>query len=783
MKRTVLSILLLSLLIGCIRETKIEKRSIVNFGRDWQFKKATDPHAGSGTWTDVTVPHIPKIEPLVITDQWQGMSWYQKTFNIPEDVGRKVFIYFEGVMHETDVFVNGKLAVHHVGGYLPFTVDATPYIKFGEENRVKVKTSNWDNPEIPPGKPIENLDFNYYGGIYRNVYLIITDPIYISDPVNANKSSGGGVLVHFNEVDQNMATGFIKVHVKNECPEGKAIYFEAILKDADAKAIRFKSEPVIVQTGSNFDLIKNFTIERPKLWSPQYPNLYDIEIRLFASNKLVDNLTLQTGIRSLELSEGGFSINGEKQYIRGTNRHQEYPYIGYALSDEAQWRDAVKIKNAGFDLVRLSHYPQAEAFLNACDELGLMVMNCIPGWQYFGDSVFQENALKDCRDMIRRDRNHPSVVFWELSLNESQMTDEFIQHTTQILKEELPFEGVYSAGWTDHPAYDLFIPARQHGQPPDYWNFYKDGKRPVFIAEYGDWEYYAQNAGFNQTDFADLKEDERTSRQLREAGEQRLLQQALNFQEAANSNRKGSGTIGDANWLMFDYNRGYSPDLETSGISDIFRIPKFSYYFYQSQRSPDKLADERLESGPMVKIASYWNKESPLEIKVYSNCGEVALYLNNTLVSRQKPTIDQYSTHLSHPPFIFDLEKFTPGHLEAVGFIDGQVRTRDIVTTPGKATAIRLAVDLSSIPINTEYPDVLFVYASVVDENGTVVPDASHQISFTVDGGAELIGENPAPAKAGITAILLRTDGLQGPVKIMARSEGLDGGEVVIGVE
>jgi beta-galactosidase len=315
----------------------------------------------------------------------------------------------------------------------------------------------------------------------------------------------------------------------------------------------------------------------------------------------------------------------------------------------------------------MSHYPHAEAFMNACDELGILVMNSLTGWQFFGNEIFQKNAIQDIRDMARRDRNHPSVIFWEASLNETQMTESFMKEATQALKEELPFSHNYSACWIDNNNYDIFIPARQHGQAPDYWTKYNKVYRKIFIAEYGDWEYYAQNAGFNQKEFANLKEDERTSRQLRAHGEKRLLQQAYNFQEAANSNRKGINTIGEANWVMFDYNRGYSDDLESSGISDIFRIPKFAYSFYQSQRDANVILDTKLTSGPMLTIANNWTETSPLNITAYSNCEEVALYLNDVLVAKQKPLLNQNSDQLKHPPFLFKLDKFISGTLRAEG--------------------------------------------------------------------------------------------------------------------
>jgi beta-galactosidase len=408
-------------------------------------------------------------------------------------------------------------------------------------------------------------------------------------------------------------------------------------------------------------------------------------------------------------------------------------------------------------------------------------MNSLTGWQFFGNETFQKNAIQDIRNMARRDRNHPSVIFWEASLNETEMSETFMNEATKALKEELPFPHNYSACWIDNSNYDIFIPARQHGKAPDYWTKYNKGNRKIFIAEYGDWEYYAQNAGFNQTEFANLKEEERTSRQLRSNGEKRLLQQAYNFQEAANSNRKGAQTIGEANWVMFDYNRGYSNDLESSGISDIFRIPKFAYSFYQSQRGAEVVLDAALVSGPMLQIANNWTSNSPLNVTVYSNCEEVALYLNEVLVAKEKPLVNPNSDALQHPPFVFKIEKFIAGTLRAEGFINEKKVITNSVKTPETPSKIVLSYDVSSQPINSDFPDVVFVYAKITDANGTVIPDATNEITFALsEGNAELIGTNPVKAEAGIATILLKTKDLKSAIQLHASAENLEKNTLLI---
>lgn len=731
-----------------------------SFNQNWSFT------LDGGQPVTVNLPHTPRIEPLVVNDQWQGIHTYTKEFDIQSPGDGITIIHFEGVMHDATVYVNNTQVKRHLGGYLPFSVDLSKYIKEGK-NELRVEVSNTDNLVIPPGKPLSGLDFNYYGGIYRDVWMISKKDIYITDPFIENTSNAGW-LIHFDDVSYENAKGFLRLQLRNESTNISETEVNVNLT-LDSVTHSFV-EKVSLNQSETKDLKIPIEISNPSLWSTTSPKLYDLSVEIKAEGLIYDQIAEKVGIRKIELTEDGFFLNGEKQFIRGTNRHQEYPYIGYAISNNANFRDALKIKNAGFDLVRLSHYPQDQSFLDACDELGLLAMNAIPGWQHFEEGDFVENSYQDIRDMVRRDRNHPSVIFWEISLNESGMTKEYMEKANDILREELPFEDTYSAGWIDDPSYDLFIPARQHAKPPYYWNDYLEGTRNIFIAEYGDWEYYAHNAGFNQTAFEDLSDEERNSRQLRGHGEQRLLQQALNFQEAANSNRKGqSGTIGHANWLMFDYNRGYANDLEASGISDIFRIPKFAYYFYRSQRPPDEeINHPMVDQGPMVKIANYWTEDSPTNIRVFSNCDQVELYLNDSLIMVKDPTVNQFSDHLVHPPFEFVVDHFEPGKLTAIGLIDGKMIVKDSVSTPGDPTNIRLSID-SLGRTTEELEDVFFVYSEITDSEGNLVPTASHQITFELQGVGELIGENPVNAEAGVATILFK--GVPSANKITASSD------------
>lgn len=752
------------------------------FNDGWEFIRDADTVVSLGLfnkssradlkWDQVTLPHTAHLEPKATSKvHWQGICIYRKFFKVPAaDQNRRLAVYFEAGMQVADIYLNGKLIGHHDGGYLPFEADITGIVKNVEENCLVVRLDNRDNPRVPPGKPIKALDFNYYSGLYRNVYLVAQDKLHFTDAVASNRQSGGVATIHCEDVRKESAKIVISSEIRNDHPIAKTAGIRWTLTNPAGDTVSGGiSEPAEMAPGTYRSFHQQFVIDKPNLWSTVNPYLYTLSIEILNEGNIIEKSIVRTGIRAIRFTNGAFYLNDAKLRIRGTNRHQEYPYVGNAVPDAAQYRDAWKIKNAGFNFVRCSHYPQSPAFLDACDELGIMVMNSTPGWQFVGNEIFQQNSFQNIRDMVRRDRNHPSIILWEASLNESGMPKSYMEAAHRIVHEELPFKDIYTCGWIPG-IYDVFVPARQHAKAPDYWSLYS-GSQPLLVAEYGDWEYYAQNAGFNQTAFANLKESERSSRQLRGDGEVRLLQQALNYQESFNDNFRGN-LAGDANWLMFDYNRGYAPDIESSGIMDIMRLPKFSYYFYQSQYGP--LPDSAGFGKPMVFIANFHEKSSPKEVKVFSNCEEVEIFLNGKTIARQKPDNDKFSGHLAHPPFTFKLSGFEPGMLEATGYINGMRAAETWQFTPRKAKGLEIRADCSGKEPVAGQPDLIFLYVSVVDSKVTLMARDSSSVFIKVTGPAVLLGENPVRAEAGIAAFLLRTDGNPGTVGISAEAAGIN---------
>jgi beta-galactosidase len=409
-----------------------------NFNPDWEFVKNADTmiipslFRKSNTvikgWEKVSLPYTANIEPLVNEGfQWQGFCFYRKFFEIPFSIRDKhIAINFEAAMQIADIYLNGEYLFTHKGGYLPFYVDITGKFKAGRGNCILIRLNNKDNPIIPPGSSIKKNGYPYYSGIYRNVQLLVKDKIHITDPVFADRVAGGGIYVSFSNVSEENAIVNVKTDIQNDCKINENISNHVKLKDANGKIVASDSTGEIEIARDKFQMLNSaLKVSKPELWSPDNPYLHTLEIKVLKRVKIIDNQDSQIGIRTFSISSrDGFVLNGKRIILHGTNRHDEYPYIGMALSDNAHYRDAWRIKHADFNFVRTSHYPQSNSFLKACDELGIMVIDPIPGFQFFGNDEFQNNSIRNVRDMIRRDRNHPSIVLWEASLNETEMSKE-----------------------------------------------------------------------------------------------------------------------------------------------------------------------------------------------------------------------------------------------------------------------------------------------------------------------------------------------------------------------
>lgn len=714
----------------------------------WDFRRIDDPATPS--WGRVELPHSPFVADLDGRQHWFGLCEYRRRVRVESSgTAARATLYVGAAMHTAVVLVDGRQVGRHEGGYLPFEVELTEALADGSEHELLLRLDNRDNADVPPGKAFAELDFCWYGGLYREVELRRYPALHITDPNEADEVAGGGVFLRTLSAGPDEARIHARVHLRNMAQTSERTRVRVVFRFGD-QATTTLSPEVELSGGKAEHVELDLLLERPRLWSPAAPHLYDVEVSLLDwDGGERDRRQLRFGVRRFGFSRsGGFTVNGVPLRLRGTNRHQEYPVIGYAVPAAAHRRDARRIKEAGFDYVRLSHYPQSPDFLEACDELGLVVMNAIPGWQYVGGERFQAACVENARQLIRRDRNHASVALWELSLNETPMPEDLMQALHRAGHEEYPGDQMFTCGWIDR--YDVFIHSRQHGRIHGWEN----GDRALVIAEYGDWEFYAANEGFDQTTGAGLLADWANSRKFRADGERGLRQQALNHMVALNDTLASPAVL-DGQWAMFDYARGYHPTRAACGVMDVFRLPKFSYYFYRSQRDPGE-GGGGWTGGPMVFIASHWTAASDLRIWVFSNCDEVELLLNGRSLGRQSPAACWQSQHLPHPPFTFDLPLFEPGMLEARGYNRGNLLASHRVATPGSPAKMEVFIDTAGLAPSSDEPDVLTVNARIVDAAGTLCVEARSVVTFTVEGAAEIVGPAIIAAEAGIATVVVR---------------------------
>ncbi|MDQ0964874.1 beta-galactosidase [Flavobacterium sp. W4I14] len=761
-------------------------RKVYNFNPGWRFakgniKSAEQPDFNDSAWDQVSLPNGLEILPENASGMrnYQGPAWYRKIFKTTSSTG-KGFIYFEGVMGKAVVYLNGVKVAEHFGGYLPFAVEINnASLVKNANNLIAVLADNSNDESYPPGKAQDNLDFAYLGGIYRDVYFIETPSVHITLPELSKTVAGGGVFVAVKDVKGNNANIEVRTEVQNEGQADAKLSVRSTLVDRDGKVILTKTTALMVTQGRAQQLVQQLDAKNVHLWHPDDPYLHFIKTEVLENGKVVDSYRTRFGIRLFEMrGDAGFFVN--KKYIghklSGVNRHQDYVYVGNAVPNTSQYRDAKLLREAGSTIVRAAHYPLDPAFMDACDELGLLVTSANPGWQFYNekDPRFEKFLAEDTHNLVRRDRNRAALLLWETAINETPWQPASVMKSLHsIVHQEFPFPGAFTAADVDE--------AKKAG-----FDFYYHGgmqeEKNSFTREYGDGgevdNFYSQNA---------------MSRVKREWGEIAMLNQASirakGLDEIFDTPPK---RIGAALWAGIDHQRGYHPDPFLGGLLDVYRMPRYSFYLFKSQYDPSfKLPG--IQTGPMVYIAHELTQVSGKDITVFSNCDEVRLTWLGKVVGTARP--DSSMKNMPHAPFVFrnvfDFHEISSNwrnktkdiNLIAEGLIGGKVVVSSVKKYPERTTGIKLEIDSAGMGLYADGSDFIPVRATVVDNNGVAKVLASENIHFEVEGEGALVGSennqaNPMKTQFGTASILVRSTTKAGKITVKAYADGLKADEI-----
>lgn len=763
-------------------------REVFSMNPAWRFYKGGMEGAEAcgfddRSWQVVSLPNGIEYLPTESSGciNYQGEVWYRKHFTPAETLkGKKLFLHFEAIMGKSKIYVNGRLLAEHYGGYLPVSVDMTQVVKWGEDNVIAVWADNRDDATYAPGKPQDVLDYTYFGGIYRDCWLIAHNQVFITDPNYENQKAGGGLLVAFDRVSDTSADILLQTHVRNDGVRsfsGRVVY---TLVDSVGREVATTQSKLSVGRGTAVTCRGKMKVKQPQLWTPAAPYLYKLKVLIHdADGRVVDGYYRRVGIRSIEFKgKDGFWLNG-KPYgkpLIGANRHQDYAVVGNAVANSIHWRDAKKLKDLGLEVIRNAHCPQDPAFMDACDELGLFVIVNTPGWQFWNEApIFAERVYSDIRQMVRRDRNHPCVWLWEPILNETWYPADFAGRAKEIVEEEFPYGSSYS-GCDTRARGAQYFPV-QFNHPMEV-----SKRRP-------DITYFTREWGDNVDDWNSHNSPSRVARNW---GEQPMLIQAAHYASPYYDYTCYDGLykespwhVGGCLWHSFDHQRGYHPDPFYGGLADVFRQPKYAYYMFMAQRSPEAV-HPLADSGPMVYIAHEMTPFSSRDVTVYSNCEEVRLTVNKGgkvyTYRKDKDRVGMPSPIITFTDaFDFMEDKKLSGKkrtdevfLLAEGLMDGKVVAAHKVCPARRPAQIRLRVDHEGMKLRADGSDFVTVVAEVIDKNGNVKHLNNYFIQFSVEGEGRILGDtrilaNPAPVKWGAAPVLIQSTTVPGKIKIRAR--------------
>ena len=795
---------------------------------DWLFTEQFEdslvaPEYPENTLQPVRLPHTCKETPFHYFDEslYQMVSGYRRHLLIPKDwQGKRILLTFEGAAHDSTVFCNGKKVGEHHCGYTAFTVDLTDNVLYGQDNLLCVRLDSRENLNVPPFGYV--IDYMTYGGIYRDVRLEVKEKVSLSD-----------IFVH-TAIDfrSSPVTAQITSEITlTESDENVTIrqYYMPKSTAAAQESWRLLCEQTVstdVSCDKEFSLTA--TITAPLLWDTEEANLYILKTQLlYQDNTILDETETRFGIREAVFKKDGFYLNGRKLRIRGLNRHQSFPYVGYAMPKSMQRLDADLLKKElGLNAVRTSHYPQSHYFLERCDELGLLVFTEFPGWQHIGDDAWKAQAVANAEDMIRQYRNHPSIILWGIRINESPDDDAFYEKTNAVahkLDPSRPTGGVRAMKKShlleDVYTYNDFLHDGEMPGCDPKKKVTSDMEKPYLISEYNG-HMYPTKAFDN--------EERRSEHAIRHA----------NVLDAVAGQSDIAGSFG---WCMFDYNThkdfGSGDRICYHGVMDMFRNPKLASNIYACEQ----------EQTPVLEITSSMDiGEHPGcnrgNIYILSNADSVKMYKNDRFIKEYLPEMSPYK-HLKHGPILIDdfigdslaqNERFRPKHAKEItdamnlvargslnhipkrlyltalkllliyhidfaevtrlytkyigdwggtatiyrfdAIKDGKV-VKSVTKEPVREIRLEAEADHTILTEQHSY-DVALVRIRAVDDHGNVLPFYQEPVRLITEGDISIIGPDTIALQGGMGGTYVKSTGRSGRGALLLQS--LTAGEVRI---